>query len=113
VLKAKFSSLEMLRSEAHPFYRSVIDGYVEAVVLLMDEKLNRFRRAVAVAGRNRATVDQKARQITAYLNQEERIYSPEEFTGLFTGYFQTLDQIQAIEKNRHNPISDYLDQFDR
>jgi len=67
---------------------------------------------VAAADRDRATVDRKAKQITAYLNQEERIYSPDEFTSLFTGYFETLDQIQTIEKNRHNPISDYLDQFD-
>jgi hypothetical protein len=112
VLKEKLNSLELLRSEAHPFYRSVIERYLEAVVLLMNEKLNRFRRAVAVADRNRAAVDEKVKQITAYLNQEERIYSPEESTNLFTGYFQTLDQIQALEKNRHNPISDYLDRFD-
>jgi hypothetical protein len=112
VLKGKFNNLETLRSQAHPLYRSVIDGYAEAMILLMNEKLSQYRRAIAIANRSRAAADQKTKRITEYLDQEERIYSPEEFTGLFTGYFQTLDQIHTLEKNRHNPISDYLDQFD-
>ena len=112
VLKGKFNNLETLRSQAHPLYRSVIDGYAEAMILLMNEKLSQYRRAIAIANRSRAAADQKTKRITEYLDQEERIYSPEEFTNLFTGYFQTLDQIHTLEKDRHNPISDYLDQFE-
>ena len=113
VLEKKLNSLELLRSEAHPFYRSVIDGYAEAVALLMNGKISRYRRAVAAADRARAAADQTAKQITAYLDQEEQIHSQGEFTNLLSGYFQTLDQIQAAEKNRHDPISNYLDQFDK
>ena len=113
VLRAKVNSLEMLRSQTHPLYRSVIDGYIRASILLMEEKLGQHRRAVAAADRARAAVERKGRQITAYLDREERIHSPDDFHDWLAGYFQTLNQIEALDENRHNPISDYLDQFDR
>ena len=46
------------------------------------------------------------------MDQAERVYAPEEFSTVFTGYFRTLDQFQKLEDERRNPISDYLDKFD-
>lgn len=113
VLKAKLNNLEMLRSQAHPFYRTVIDEYIRALILLMEEKLNQCRRTMAAAERSRVSAEELGQQITAYLDREERVYSPDDFANWAVGYFRTLNQIQALDSNRHDPISDYLDEFDK
>jgi len=74
--------------------------------------VTRFRRALSRAQATRAGADKKSHGITAYLNQAERVYAPEALTNGFRGYFQTLDQQEKLESERHSPISDYLDRFD-
>ncbi len=113
LLQEKLNRLEALRSEAHPLYRPVVENYIEAIDLLMDEKLNRFKRAAAEANRARAAANQRSRRVADYLDRAERIYEPGDVTNSFADYFQTLDQIQSLEEKRHNPISDYLDRFDK
>ncbi len=113
LLQGKLNSLETLRSEAHPLYRPVIEAYIEAVNLLMVQKLSRFRRAMEAADRERATVDQRTKQIADVLDRAERVYASEDVSNQFAGYFQILDKIQSLDEKRHNPISDYLDKFDK
>jgi hypothetical protein len=113
LLEEKLNRLQALRSEAHPLYQPVVEDYVEAVELLMGEKLNRFKRATAAANCARAAADQRTRQVADYLDQMERVYAPGDVTHSFADYFHTFDQLQSVDQNRHNPISDYLDRFDK
>jgi hypothetical protein len=113
VLRNKLFALQALRAQAHPRYQDVIGKYSEAVAWLLDKKLNRFRRAVRHADDARAAIERESRETTAYLDQAERIFAPEDPARLFEGYFQTLDKFQNLEQERRNPISDYLDKFDQ
>ncbi|HUK83644.1 MAG TPA: hypothetical protein VLZ12_13555 [Verrucomicrobiae bacterium] len=112
LLVNKLNSLQLLRGSAHPLYRVVIDQYCGAIEELMGQRLSRFRRAVANADRSRAALDRTRQQITRYLDEAERVYTTDEFAGMFRNYFRTLDQFEAFERQRSDPISDYLDQFD-
>ena len=112
VLVAKLNQLQALRAQAQPRYRAVIDAYVEAVNWLMKQKINRFRRAVERADTQRAAADREYAQITAYLDQAERIYAPTDTAGMFEGVFRTLEQFEELQQRRRSPISDYLDRFD-
>jgi hypothetical protein len=112
VLKLKIDRLGMLRSQAHPLYHLALDKYLEAVTWLYRGNTIRFRRGLNRAELARAAAEKQSRGITAYMDQAERIYTPEELSQAFTGYFQTLDQLQKLDTQRRSPISDYLDQFD-
>jgi hypothetical protein len=112
VLKLKIDRVGALRGVAHPLYLPVLDQYMEALVWLQRGSVTRFRRALSRAQATRAGADKKSHGITAYLNQAERVYAPEALTNGFRGYFQTLDQQEKLESERHSPISDYLDRFD-
>ena len=112
VLKLKIDRLGTLRSQAHPLDQPVLDKYLEAVTRLFWGSTARFRHGVKVAQRARAAAETQSRGIADYMNQAERIFASAELSQAFTGYFQTLDQLQSIETRRRSPISDYLDQFD-
>jgi len=90
----------------------VLDKYLEAATWLYWGSAPRFRHGVKVAERARTAAEKQSRGITAYMDQAERIYAPEVLSQAFTGYFQTLDQLQKLDTQRRSPISDYLDQFD-
>jgi hypothetical protein len=112
VLKLKIDRLGALRSQAHPLYQPVLDKYAEAVTWLYRGTATRFRHGVKAAERARAAAEKQSHGIAAYMDQAERIYAPGEFSQTFTGYFQTLDQLQKLDTQRRSPVSDYLDQFD-
>jgi hypothetical protein len=75
--------------------------------------VTRFHRALSRAQATRAVADKQSRGIAAYMDQAERIYAPEPLSNALGGYFQTLDQLEKLESQRHSPISDYLDKFDQ
>lgn len=113
LLKDKLHRLEALRGQAHPSYRAVIGDYVVALRNLVDEKLNRFQRAMKAAVAARTTTDRNCREITDYLDRAEHRYAPDDSAVLFQHYFRIFDQLQSLDEQRHNPISDYLDKFDK
>jgi hypothetical protein len=112
VLEMKINRLGALRGEAHPLYRPVIDHYLDALGWLRRQSTVRFRRELRKAEAARIAAEKQSRAIAAYMDQAERVYAPDDFSRIFTGYFQTLDQFQKLEDERRNPISDYLDKFD-
>ena len=112
MLKFKIDQLGALRSQAHPLYQPVLDKYIEALTWLHRGSATRFRHGLNGAELARAGAEKQSRGIAAYMDQAERIYAPEELSNVFTGYFQTLDQLQKLDAERRSPISDYLDQFD-
>ena len=112
LLKLKIERIGALRGVAHPLYLPVLDDYMETLVWLQRGSVTRFHRGLSRAEASRAVADKQAHGITAYLNEAERIYAPEPLSNTFRGYFQTLDQLQKLDSERHSPISDYLDKFD-
>jgi hypothetical protein len=113
VLQTKINELSMLRGRAHPVYHAAIDDYLEALRSLMRQSTVRFRRAVKRAEGERRAAEKQTKAIGAYMDQAERVYAPDDFSTVVTGYFRTLDQVQKLEDERRNPISDYLDKFER
>jgi hypothetical protein len=112
LLKLKIDRIGALRGVAHPLYLPVLDEYMETLVWLQRGSVTRFHRGLSRAEATRAIADKQAHGITAYLDEAERIDAPEPLSNTFRGYFQTLDQLQKLDSERHSPISDYLDKFD-
>ncbi|MGO9246128.1 MAG: hypothetical protein ACLQDC_15335 [Verrucomicrobiia bacterium] len=112
LLKLKIDRIGALRGVAHPLYLPVLDDYMETLVWLQQGSVTRFHRGLSRAEATRAVADKQAHGITAYLDEAERIYAPEPLSNTFRGYFETLDQLQKLDSERHSPISDYLDKFD-
>lgn len=113
MLKLKIDRLGALRGQGHPFYQPVINRYIEATNWLLQRKIARFRWNVAKAAAARVAAEQRSQATSAYLDQADRAYAPEELSKIFAGYFQTLDRFQDLDQQRRSPISDYLDKFDR
>jgi hypothetical protein len=113
LLKLKIDRIGALRGVAHPLYLPVLDDYMEALLWLQRGSVTRFHRALSRADATRTVADKQAREMTAYLDQAERIYAPEQLSSTFRGYFQTLDELQKLDSDRRSPISDYLDKFDQ
>jgi hypothetical protein len=111
-LREQLVALQALHAYAHPMYRPVIARYTDAIEQLLQRKLNRFRRAAAEADRQRRATDQQLRRIQETLDRAERAWAaanPNEFES----FFRALDRLRKFEQQRRNPISDYLDRFDR
>jgi hypothetical protein len=113
VLTDKLHRLEALRAQAHPMYRPVIGAYTDAILWLQRKNITRFRRVLARADKARRDVDARAAQIAAYLDEVERGRGFSETSELFRDWFRTLDEFEHLQQRRQNPISDYLDGFDR
>ena len=113
VVKLKIDRLGTLRSQAHPLYQPVVDKYIDAATWLYRGSAVRFRRGVDNAEAAQAAVEKQSARIAAYMDQAERIYTPQELSKVLASYLQTLAQFQKIEDGRRNPISDYLDKFDQ
>jgi hypothetical protein len=112
LLKLKIDRMGTLRGQAHPAYQPVLDAYMEAMKWLLQGSTVRFRREIKHAMVMKAAADKRSQAIAAYMDQAERVYAPEELSQVFSGYFQTFDQVQKLEGERRSPISDYLDKFD-
>jgi hypothetical protein len=111
-LPGRIVGLQGLLAKGHPMYRAVINLYLEAAEHLTAEKLSRYRRAVKEADNQRAEVEQQIREIRDVLDHAERSYGGPSTSNL-QGYFRTLEQAEQFEQQRRNPISDYLDKFER
>ena len=111
-LPGRVNELEVLSSRAHPLYRPVLAAYAEAGYELVNGNISRFRRAVARAEKLRPAADQQAQAIADFLDQAEATYTPSS-SNLWRGYFQTIEKLENFEHNRHSPIGDYLDKFDK
>jgi len=112
LLRIKIDRIGALRGVVHPLYLPVLDEYTQALVWLQGRNVTRFRRSLRRASAMRTQVDKQTRRITACLDEAERVYSAEPLANILGGYFQTFDQFQKLESDRHSPISDYLDRFD-
>jgi hypothetical protein len=110
-LRDRLPALEALNGSGHPLYRPVVEEYVDAVRQLRDRKINRFRRSVHEAAQRRAEVDRQAQQIREILDRVESRSGGQ--TNQFEEFFQTLNRLEQFGKQRHDPIGDYLDQFDQ
>ncbi|MEI6084209.1 MAG: hypothetical protein WCS70_07905 [Verrucomicrobiota bacterium] len=112
-LTQRMVGFQSLYAKGHPMYRSVIALYIEAANLLTAEKLSRYRRVVQEADKQRAGVENQLREINVVLDRAEEKFGGQPATNAFQGYFRILEEADKFEKQRRNPISDYLDKFDR
>ena len=110
-LPGRINELAALLCRAHPLYQPVVAAYVAAGHELAAGNISRYRRAVARAEKLRPAVDQQAQAITGFIDEAESMYTPNVNSNLWNGYFRTLEQLDRFERERRNPISDYLDQF--
>ena len=109
----KRTRLESLLLQAAPGYRPVINGYEEALEWLRQGKISRFRRAARAATEKQQAIDRHDGAISEYLDQMELVHSPLLKEEDFNAFFRTFDTLEQFEQHRSNPISEYLDKFDR
>ena len=103
--------LEQLYSRAHPLYRPALEAYIEAGRWFVEEKISRYRRSVARADQLHRDVRREAEAISVTMDWAEQKYTTGASSNIWSGYFQALDQLKNL---RHrDPISNYLDQFDK
>ena len=105
--------LEQLRSRAHPLYREALAAYVEAGRWLADEKISRYRRAVARADQLRQEARRQTEAISVTLDWAEQKYPVgNSSSNVWQGFFQTIEHLESFKREHHDPIGDYLDKFD-
>ena len=109
----RIDELENLRSRAHPLYRPALAAYIEAGHWLVAENTSRYRRTVAHAEQLRMEARRQAEAISITLDWAEQKYTTGARSSVWKGYFQTIEQLEDFESHRHDPISDYLDRFDK
>jgi hypothetical protein len=111
-LRDRLPAMEALNGYGHPVYRPIVTEYAEAMRQLLDRKINRFRRAAGEAAQLRTNLDRLARQIHETLDRIESRNGGGD-TNQFVEFFHTLERLEKFEKQRRDPIGDYLDQFDK
>jgi len=113
VVVKRVAELEQLRSCAHPLYWSALAAYIEAGRWLVDDNLSRYRRAVARGDQLRQAARRQAEAISVTLDWAEQKYTTGTQSNVWTGYFQIIEQLENLKREHHDPISDYLDRFEK
>lgn len=113
VISDKRARLEALRVVALPAYREVIAQYDEALRWLAEGHRVRFRRALGRAEQRRAELSANYRALAEYLDHVEWQMAPNEFAGGLRGALQIVEELDRIQRQRRNPISEYLDRWDQ
>ena len=109
----RVDELENLRSRAHPLYQPALAAYSEAGRCLVADQGSRYRRAVARAEQLRLEARRRTEAISVTLDWAEQKYSPGGSSNVWAGYFQTLERLENLQREHHDPIGDYLDKFDK
>ncbi len=112
-ITAKDLKLEALRQQAVPALRPVLGEYLAALHWLRERRLHRFRRIAREAGARLDALSRKAAAISAYLDQMELVHGSGLPGQTITNVFGAFEDLQQHERTRRNPVSDYLDQFER
>ncbi|MSR65383.1 MAG: hypothetical protein EXS18_06340 [Verrucomicrobiae bacterium] len=111
MIEDRMGQLGNLQQVGHQSYAPVIGLYIEA---FNHVRLDRFRRlgpTLKQADEALQRVRAQTRQITESLDKFEAQQMNRDLLFLYRDYFQTFDEIKAIEKTRDNSIKDYLDKF--
>jgi len=101
----------VLRAQAHPRYRAVIDRYIEAERSWLAGKLDLSRAKFEQARGERQQADQQMLEIALVLDRAEHTYAREDFGPTLSNQLRALDQFQKLDQQRRTPIGDYLNQF--
>jgi hypothetical protein len=108
----KLSQLRMLSRTAHPAYREVLGHYLAGLQLLAEHKVARGRSEITLAVKLQAAADRKSQQVRDYVDQAERIHTPYDDSNL-REKIRLLLAADELELLRRDPISDYLNKFDK
>jgi len=112
LVRDKLVQLGALRGTAHPLYRDAIDRYIAALECLSAGQVSRFQHETKLARRAHAAADEQVRKISAYVDQVERVHTPPDRAAVWR-QLKLFEMIQETNILRRDPISDYLDKFDR
>ncbi len=112
LVRDKLAQLAALRGTAHPLYRDAIDHYIAALECLSTDQVRRFQHETTRARRAHTTADDQARKISEYVDQIERVHTPPDRAAVWR-QLKLLDAMQELNVIRRDPISDYLNKFDK
>lgn len=112
LLQDKIARLNVLLGVAHPLYRTAITHYLAALEALAAEQTGRFRYETQRAQRAHRNADERSRQIREYLDRVEQQRGSSEPGGI-RQQLKLLETVRELDVLRRDPISVYLDQFDR
>jgi len=112
LVRDKLARLASLRGVAHPSYCEAIDRYIAALQCLTARQVSRFQHETKRAQRAHAAADDQSRKVSAYVDQVERVHAPPDRAAVWR-QLKLFEAIQETNILRRDPISDYLDKFDR
>ncbi|MBM3859676.1 MAG: hypothetical protein FJ395_08510 [Verrucomicrobia bacterium] len=112
LVRDKLAQLAALRATAHPSYRDTIERYVRALEHLRSRHVSRFQRDAKLAERAHRAADELTRHVSDYLDGVEEKRAPLERDSV-RQQLRLLGVLQEMNILRRDPISDYLDKFDR
>jgi hypothetical protein len=112
LVRDKLAQLAALRGMAHPLYRDAIDHYLAALECLSARQASRFQHGTKLALRAHQAADEQSRNLSEYVDRVERIHAPTD-QGAVRQQLRLFEAIQETNILRRDPISDYLDKFDR
>lgn len=113
VIQDKRSRLAALHEVTLPAYREIIAGYDEALRWLAEGHRVRFRRVLTRTERQHAALTQTHRAVEEYLDHIEWQRTPADYAGGLQGALGVLEELDRLQRQRRNPISEYLDRWDR
>ncbi|MCX7887375.1 MAG: hypothetical protein N3B01_09020, partial [Verrucomicrobiae bacterium] len=102
----------VLRGVAHPLYRKAIERYLAALEALAVGGIGEFRYETRVAQRAHREADALTRQLARYLDQIEQKQVPAG-SNRVSKHLKLLGAPLEAGLLRRDPISEYLDRFDR
>jgi hypothetical protein len=112
LVRDKLAQLTALRAVAHPSYRDAIAHYMAALGCLATRQPGRFQREAKLAQRAHTKADEETRKISAYLDNVEALHAPRDRNAVSRqlALFETIQETGVL---RRDPISNYLDKFDK
>lgn len=108
LVRDKADRLQMLHSRAHPLYRETVATYITAFAALRQYQGFRYRSYLKRAQAQRIEADRYCREIDQYVTQVERQHGLADDRAL-----ETVAAPPEPPGERRDPLSDYLDQFDK
>jgi hypothetical protein len=112
LVRDKLAQLAALRGTAHPLYREAIDRYIAALQCLSTRQASRFQHETKLARRAPDAADGQSRKFSEYVDRIERAHTPADRTAV-DRQLKLFEAMQETGVLRRDPISEYLDKFDK
>ena len=111
IVKPSEARLQALASLAHPLYQGAIRHYVEGIYWLRENKVKRFKMAVAQALKESRQAENSSEAITRYVGSVEASLFPEDLAKRFGTWFR-YGGAGEVGSLAPTPMKSYMDRVE-